>query len=176
MKKNILLLLLILFTLTTQAQSYELDYDSFQQMRVAKWTSKILPDMTIHYDKRDLNFEPKVVYVYHGDKLVYTMKATKIFRVLRDMNEEIKVLFKPTTFVLANGARYRRRISNSGKLLEVYDRREQLIARAHIIKRKKPKKTLKVEIIKPTEDNQALLTLMAIDLLEYYRIEYNPIF
>ncbi|MEM6380428.1 MAG: hypothetical protein AAF705_19735, partial [Bacteroidota bacterium] len=167
----------LLFTINTQAQSYELDYDSFHQMRIAKWTSNTLPDMTIEYDKRGIQFEPKVVNIFHQSELVYTMNHTKkIFRVLRNTDEEMVALWKPYTSILPNGSRFRRRIAAPGKLLEFYNTKEELIAKAYIIKRKKPKKRLKVEILKPTKDNQALLTLMAIDLLEYYRIEYNPIF
>lgn len=176
MKNYTALLLLLLFSLTASAQSYELDYKSFQQMRIAEWTSNTLPNMTMEYDKRGFNFEPKKVYIYNRSELVYTMGSAKVHRILENRNEETIAIFKPFTFILVNGARYRRRITKPGKLLELYNREEELIAKAYILKRSKLNKILKVEIVKPTIDNQALLTLMAIDLLEYFRIEYNPIY
>lgn len=62
------------------------------------------------------------------------------------------------------------------KFIELYDQNKELIAKTSILERENSKRKLKVEIIKPTDDNPALLDLMAIDLFEYFRTRNNPFF
>lgn len=176
MKMTFTNFILLLSFFSLNAQSYKLYFHDNDQLKLAKWTSNSMPNLTIQYAKRDLLFEPKSVNIFQQTKLVYTFEREKLNHILRDQDGKIVTLYKPFTYILGNGARYGRKIRRLGKSIELYDQNEVLVAKASILERQNFKRKLKVEIMKPTDDNQALLTLMAIDLLEHFRARNNPFY
>ncbi|MEM6380427.1 MAG: hypothetical protein AAF705_19730 [Bacteroidota bacterium] len=165
--------LFLLLCHTNHAQSYELLYDNSQQMRLANWTSNLLPDMTVQYVKRDFLLEPKIIHIFHQTDLVYTFERKKGNHILRNQDNEVAILRRQFTYKMGNGERYTRKIKSWGKYIELYDQNEELIARATIFRVKDSKRKLEVKIIKSTDDDQALLSLMAVDLLEHFRMRNN---
>ncbi|GAB5551026.1 MAG: hypothetical protein Sapg2KO_06170 [Saprospiraceae bacterium] len=176
MKKTLINFILLLSFVSLNAQSYELYYQNMEQLKLAKWTSNSMPDLTIQYAKRDILFEPKSVNIFQQTKLIYTFEREKLNHILRNQDGEIVSLYKPFTYVLGNGTRYDRKLKRLGKSIELYNQNEVLVAKASILERQNFKRKLKIEIIKPTDDNQALLTLLAIDLLEHFRVRNNPFY
>lgn len=174
MRKVLIPLFLLLLFNPLYGQSYELIYQEFKQFRVANWVSDQQSEMTIHYKKWDMLFDPKIVDVYQQDQVVFSLDREPLNYILRDQNGKIACLSKPFTYVMDNGARYERRLKKLGKYIELYDKNEELVARATIFAPKDFKRKLQVKIIKPTSNDPALLALLAMDLLEHFRNRNGP--